>query len=139
MDKEPNVEDYIELKTVKTVDRRWLGPHPRHSDNLLPKWYMQSYLLGIQVLEIGYRNFRDHVFNIVRKPIKEVLQDAQKSIPSFDPAVPLGRVHAILSALLVHFRAPGQSVSAQDRFELYVEANGDAWITSATGPSNLAA
>lgn len=136
MDAEPSAEDYIELKTVKTVDR-WLPPS--RSDQLFPRWYMQSYLLGVKVLEIGYRNFKNHVFSIARKTVKEVLRDAQKYAPSFNPAVGLGRVHAILSALLVHFRALGPSVSAQDRFELYVDANGDAWITPITDPSNLVA
>lgn len=134
MDTEPNVRDYIELKTVKRADR-W-NP-PSHFNNLLPKWYLQSHLLGIKVLEIGYRNFKDHVFNIARKTVKEVLRDAQRCVPSFDPAVDLGRAHAILSTLLTHFHALGSSVSAQDRFELCVGANGDAWITSATDHSDL--
>lgn len=97
---------------------------------------MQSHLLGIKVLEIGYRNFKDHVFCIVRKTVKEVLQDAQKCAPSFDPAVDFGRVHAILSALFMYFRALGPPVSAQDRFELCVDSNGDARIASITDLSN---
>lgn len=137
MGAEPDVQDYIELKTIKRTDQRL---PPCRSNELFPKWYLQSYLLGIRVLEVGYRNFRNHVFSIVQKSIKEVLRDAQKYAPSFDPAVDLGRAHAILSALLVYFRALGPSVSAQDRFELRVDANGDAWLTPVTlDPLNLAA
>jgi hypothetical protein len=126
MDADPNVKDYIELKTVKKVD--YMRQPPR-CDRLFPKWYLQSYLLGVQVMEIGYRNFRNQVYRIVRKPVKEMLRDAQKSAPLFDPDVDMGRVHAILSALLVYFRAPGRFVSAQDRFELRVDADGDVWMT----------
>lgn len=136
MGTEPNVEDYVELKTVKRTDRRF---PPKYSHEMFPKWYLQSHLLGIKVLEIGYRNFKEHVFNIDRKPVVEVLRDAQRYAPSFDPAVDLGRVHAILSALLAHFRALEPSVSAQDRFQLCVDPNGDAWITSVTDPSEWAA
>ena len=130
------MKDYIELKTVKKADR--LLPPGRSVGNY-PKWYMQSHLLGIQVLQIGYRNFKNHVFGIVRKSTQEFLREAQKYSPSFDPAVDMGRVHAILSALLAHFRALEPSVSPQDIFELRVDANGDAWIASPTDSSNLVA
>ncbi|KAF9780000.1 hypothetical protein BJ322DRAFT_1084144 [Thelephora terrestris] len=133
---EPDMEDYIELKTVKKPDQR---RPPGRSNELFPKWYMQSHLLGVQVLQIGYRDFKNRVFGIVRKPIKQLLREAQKYAPSFDPAVDMGRVHAIISALLVHFRGLGPSVSAQDRFVLRVDANGDAWITSDPDSPNLAA
>ena len=130
------MKDYIELKTVKKVD--WRPPSARF-DVLFPKWYMQSHLLGVQVLQIGYRDFKNHVIDIARKPIQQFLQEAQKYAPSFDPAVNMGRVQAILSALLVYFRDLGPSVSAQDRFVLRVDANGDAWITSPSDSPNLAA
>lgn len=136
MDTEPNVENYIELKTVKKTDR-WHPPY--RSDELFPKWYLQSHLLGIKVLEIGYRNFKNNVFNITRRTIGDVLRDAQKYAPSFDPAVDLGRVNAVLSSLLTHFHTPGPSISPQDRFELRFDANGDAWITPIPHPSDLAA
>ena len=129
------MEDYIELKTVKKPGRQ----PPGRSDVLFPKWYMQSHLLGVQVLQIGYRNFQNHVFGIVRKPIQKFLQDAQRYAPSFDPDVDMGRVHAILSAILVYFRDLGPSVSAQDRFVLRVDANGDAWISPSPDSPNLAA
>lgn len=132
---EPGLKDYIELKTAKKTDR-WSPPN-RYAE-LFPKWYMQSYLLGVPALAIGYRNFKNHVFTIKRKPIEEVLLDARKCVPGFDPAVNLGRAHAILSALLEHFRSLGKSVSAQDRFELHIDANGDAWVTSPTNSSSLA-
>ena len=131
---EPDLKDYIELKTSK-IDPRF---PPDRRNGRLPRWYMQSYLLGVSTLAVGYRNFRNHVFNVRRKPIEEVLRDAQKYVPEFDPAVSLGRAHAILSALLEHFRSLGQSISAQDRFELRVDASGDAWVTSLTSSSNLA-
>ena len=134
-DKEPGLNDYIELKTAKKPDHRF---PPYRSAELLPKWYLQSYLLGVPALAIGYRNFRNHVFAIKQKPIKEILRDTQKCVPAFDPAVNLGRAHAILSSLLEHFRSLGQTVSAQDRFELRVDASGDVWFASLTN-TNLAA
>ena len=129
------MEDYIELKTVMKPGPRPPGP----SEALFPHWYMQSHLLGVRVLQIGYRNFGNHVVGIVRKPVQQFLREAKKYAPSFDPAVDMGRVHAILSALLAYFRNLGQSVSAQDRFVLRVDANGDAWITSSLDSPNLAA
>jgi len=131
---EPGLGDYIELKTSKT-DPRF---PPDRQTGKFPRWYMQSYLLGVPLLAVGYRNFKNHVFTVKRKPVEEVLRDAQKYVPDFDPAVSLGRAHAILSALLEHFRSLGQSISAEDRFELRVDANGDAWVTSLTNSSNLA-
>jgi len=131
---EPDLNDYIELKTVKTDPR---FPPDRRTGRL-PRWYMQSYLLGVPTLAVGFRDFRNNVFNVKRKLIEEVLRDAQKYVPEFDPAVSLGRAHAILSALLEHFRSLGQSISAQDKFELRVDANGDAWVTSLTNSANLA-
>jgi hypothetical protein len=131
---EPSLKNYIELKTAKTDSR---FPLDRLTEKY-PRWYMQSYLLGVPVLAVGYRNFKNHVFTIKRKPIEEVLRDAQKYVPEFDSAVNMGRAHVILSALLEHFRSLGQSVSAQDRFEFRVDANGDAWVTSLTNYSNQA-
>ena len=131
MNAEPGLQDYIELKTMKTG--RFLS---QRRTELFPRWYIQSYLLGVPELAVGYRNFRNHVFAITRKPINEVLRDARQCAPEFDPAVSMGRVHTILSALLDHFRSLGPSVSAQDRFELHVDANGDAWVTSPKNPSN---
>ena len=96
-------------------------------------------MLGVQVLQIGYRNFENRVFGIVRKPIQQLLREAQKYAPSFDPAVDMGRVHSILSSLLVYFRDLGPFVSAQDRFVLRVDANGDAWISPSSESPNLAA
>ena len=132
---EPSLENYIELKTAyKKVD----SLYPPRCEKLFPKWYLQSYLLGVPVLAVGYRNTRNHVYSIKRKHIKEVLREAQKYNPTFDCAVSLGRVHAIFSALLEHFRSLGQSVSAQDRFELHVYENGDALVEpSPTNPSKF--
>ena len=81
-------------------------------------------------MAIGYRNFTNRVFRVDLKPVEEVLQDAQTHVPSFKPAVDMGRVHSILSTILAHFHSPGQSLSAQDKFELRVEANGDVWLAS---------
>ena len=99
---------------------------------MLPKWYLQSYLLGVPTLAIGYRNYRNQVFSIRQKTTREVLRETQKYIPGFDPAINLGRAHAVLSALLGYFRSLGQSVSDRDEFELHVDTNGDAWLTSLT-------
>ena len=129
------MKDYIELKTIK-FDRRF---PPGLAVKSFPRWYIQSHLLGIQVLQIGYRDSRNNVSGIVRKSTKEFLREAQKYSPSFDPAVDMGRVYAILTALLAYFRALGPSISAQDIFELRVDANGDAWIASPTNSSNLVA
>ncbi|KAF9651206.1 hypothetical protein BDM02DRAFT_901105 [Thelephora ganbajun] len=129
MNMEPSLKDYIELKTTYKVNP--LFP-PRWRDQLFPKWYLQSWMLGVQVLQVGYRDSRNRVLTIRQKPVNEVLRDAQKYAPYFNPDVDIGRVHAILSTLLGYFRSLGSSVSAQEKFELHVDANGDAWVTSPT-------
>jgi hypothetical protein len=121
---EPKLENYVELKTTK-------GDF-RYYKQTFPKYYLQSYLLGVPVLAIGYRNYRNQVFSVRQKSTREVLREAQKHVPEFDPAVSLGRAHAILSALLEYFHSLGQSVSAQDAFELCVDADGSAWVTPLT-------
>jgi len=128
------LKNYIELKTIKCVDC-WRSP-PYHQ--IFPKWYLQSYLLGVQTLAIGYRNYHNIVTSLSRKSIREILREARKHVPGFDPAVSLGRPHAIFSALLEYFRSLGRSVSAQDVFELHIGANGDAWITPPTTSPNFA-
>ncbi|KAF9779986.1 hypothetical protein BJ322DRAFT_1164997 [Thelephora terrestris] len=125
-DNQPNMKDYIGLNTIK-VPEQW--PRPEGGDSY-SKWYLQSYLLGVPTLQIGYRNYKNHVFHIIRKPAKEFLPELQIYTPMFDPAVDMGRVHAILSALSAYFRALGPSVSATDRFVLRVGANGDAYIAA---------
>jgi len=131
-DMEPKLENYIELKTVKNDNSRF---PPRNQ--MLVKSYLQSYLLGVSTLAIGYRNYREQVYSIEEKPIQQVLRDARKQVPGFDPAINLGRAHAILSGLLGYFRSLGRSVSAQDTFKLRVDASGSAWVTSlANSPSS---
>lgn len=133
---EPRLENYLELKTAKRTSFQ-SPPNPDHQ--MFPKWYLQSYLLGVPALAIGYRNYREQVFSIKRESTREILRDTQKCVPGFDPSLSLGRAHAILSALLEYFRSLGWSaVSAQDTFELHVDANGDAWIISSTDCSNFA-
>jgi hypothetical protein len=102
--------------------------------DLLPGWYLQSYLLGIDQLKLGYRNDQNQVVKIADKNLKDFLFFIRRCIPSFDPAVYLGRVHAIVSELLKYFRRPGLSVSAQDRFELRYAKNGTAKLVRVTNP-----
>ena len=130
---DPDIRDYIELKTVKVPNR--LDP-PHHLVRLFPKWYIQSYLLGVKTIQIGYRNWEDQVSSVGRKPIKGLLRDAQTHDPSFDPTAKMGRVHHILSALLKYFLNL-ESISAQDKFELYVEADGDAWVFPTSSRAHL--
>ena len=130
----PNLENYIELKTAKSTDPR----SPPGRPQTLVKWYLQSYLLGVPTLAIGYRNYREQVFSIRRKSTREVLQDARGSVPGFDPAISLGRVYAILSELLEYFRSLGQSVCARDTFELRVDRNRDVWVASTVNSSDFA-
>ena len=125
---EPRLENYIELKTAKNADSQ----SPPSNHQIFVKSYLQSYLLGVPTLAIGYRNYREQVYSIRQKSTWQVLQDTQKYVPGFDPAISLGRAHAILSALLEYFHSMGRSVSAQDAFELRVDAHGSAWITSLT-------
>jgi len=96
-------------------------------------------LLGVPTLAIGYRNYYNKVTSITRKSTREILREARKHVPGFDPAVSLGRAHAIFSALLECFRSLGQSVSAQDVFELHVDANGDTWVIPPANSQNFAA
>jgi len=131
---EPSLENYIELKTAKSADSQSPPSHCR----VFVKYYLQSYLLGVPTLAIGYRDYREKVFSIKQKSTQQVLRDAQRYVPGFDPDVSLGRAHAILSALLEYFRSMGRSVSAKDTFELRVDADGSAWVTSLAKSSTFA-
>lgn len=91
---------------------------------------MQSYLLGVQTVTIGERSSGNDVTALTQKSTDEFLQDVRKYAPEFDPAVNLGRVHAILSRLLYHFPRKWQPVTDQDRFELRVTAKGRVLVTS---------
>jgi hypothetical protein len=51
----------------------------------------------------------------------------------------MGRLHAILTALLAYFRALDPSDAAQGGIELHVDGTGDAWIVFPQGLPNLAA
>jgi len=97
---------------------------------------MRSYVLGVEVLQIGFRNHKARV-SIRQKPVEELLQDAEEYNPSFDPAVDMGRVHDILDALLEHFRAVEPPISSQDRFVLRVGRKWRAWITSPSKSGGL--
>jgi len=120
----------MELKTTKNADIQ-SPPCPQ----MLVKSYLQSYLLGVPTLAIGYRNYREQVVSIRRKSTQQILRDARECVPGFDPAINLGRAHAILSVLLRYSRSLRRPVSAQDAFELRVHANGSAWVTSLTNDS----
>jgi len=63
---------------------------------------MQSYLLGVPVLVVGYRHPKNPVMvsRIERKTIEKVRLEAKKRYPKFDRVFSLGRAHAILCALL---------------------------------------
>ena len=128
---EPRLENYIELKTAKNADCQ---STPSHHQRFV-KSYLQSYLLGVPTLAIGYRNYREQVYSIKQKSTRQVLRDTQKYVPGFNPAICLGRAHAILSALLEYFYSLGGSVSAQDVFNLRIDAEGNAWVTSLTNSS----
>ena len=114
----PHLNDYIELKTVRKLKRR-------HRAKLFANWYLQSYLLGVPTLAIGYRKSAYKVSRIDVKSIEEVCQDAQKYSPTFTPAQALGRAHAILSSLLEYLRPRGETVSAK----LRVNAKGGVWLS----------
>jgi len=89
---------------------------------------MQSYLIGVPMVRVGYRDPPNHVYKITPKPIKEVLEDVQKHDPEFDSAVNLGRAHAILSALLEYLRSVEPSVLAEGSFELHIKKDGEAYV-----------
>ena len=117
--KEPSLDDYIELKTAR---------RPYHFARLYPKWYLQSYLLGIPALEIGKRNKANKVTSIDKKTTEELLEYCMQptgSAKAFNPAEPLGRAYAIFSSLLEHLRSREPTVLATDKFELRVDAEGE--------------
>ncbi|KAF9779987.1 hypothetical protein BJ322DRAFT_1023892 [Thelephora terrestris] len=134
-DKKPKTKDYIGLETLK-VPQQWQSQYDPDSDVtsnpdcvvLYPKWYLQSYLLGVPTLQIGYRNCNNAVFDIVRRPVKHFLSEVQIHAPMFNLAVDLGRLHGILSALSAYFRTLGRSFPANARFVLEVDVNGNANI-----------
>ena len=123
-DTEPNLEDYIELKTVKKPEQL----QPGLIEALFRRWYIQSYLPGIQTLQIGYRDSENHVADPDRRSIQEFLNDAKKHDRSFDPALNMGRLYTILKELLDYFEGLRLAATVGGRSSLYVNANGVARI-----------
>ena len=113
--------NYLELKTVfNEADVK-----------SFPKWYMQSYLLGVPELRIGYRDSHQRVFHIDEKPVSWLIEDARKRGEPFDPVINMKRVYTILRALWVHFEAHGSDVAMEDGVVLHVSAKwNSAWTTS---------
>jgi len=91
---------------------------------------MQSYLTGVPMLRVGYRDRKNHVYKITQKSIKEVLKDVREYDPWFDSAINMGRVYAILSALLEYHRSVEPPVLAEDSFKLHIKKDGEAYVTS---------
>ena len=120
----PNIEDYIELKTVKEPKQL----RPDLIGALFRRWYIQSYLPGIQTLQIGYRDSENHVADPDRRSIQEFLDDAKEYDQSFDPAFDMGRLHTILKALLDYFEGLESDATIGHRSVLYINANGVARI-----------
>ena len=119
----PGLEDYIELKT--TMDSS--------AGSALQRWYMQSYLLSVPVLVVGYCRPKNPVMvsRIERKTIEEVRLEARKRFPEFDHVSSLGRAHAILHELLEYFRSLQESkskVSVLSEFELWVDEHCNARV-----------
>ena len=117
----PRLVDYKELKTV------W-RPDVSSCAELLPEWYLQSYLLGVPRLAIGYRESGEVVSRIEEKAIDEVLQDA-KRYKMFNPAGAFGRAHATFSWLQKCHRSLEKTSYANHKFKLRIEANYKASLT----------
>ena len=120
----PCLDDYIELKTVGR-------PDSSHCVELFRRWYLQSYLLGVKTLKIGYRELGEEVSKIEEKTTNGVLQDARK-FTAFNPAGAFGRAHAIFLWLRGCLRSleSGKTSSAEYKFNLRIGANHEASLTS---------
>jgi len=108
---------YVEMKTVAEEANLKELPWARRG-------YMQSYMLGISELQMGYhseRRFRD----VVETPIWKLIDDKGYG-DRFIPFEDMGRVYTLLGGLRDHFK--GSGIAAGERVVLSVDANGMATV-----------
>jgi len=110
--------NYLELKAVvdETDPKRF------------PEWYMQSSLLGVPALRIGYRNLEHWVYQIDEKSVDWLIASASDRGKPFDPVINMRRLYTILRTLRNNLERVGSDITTEDNVMLYVNAKGNfAW------------
>lgn len=133
----PRLENYRELKTQKfhkhKYDRRYpLLPclsRSRFQNRNWPKWYLQSFLLGVPILFLGNRSKRNLLTSTKTMSMEDLLRTTVSNSPDFDRALALGRIHNILSALIEHCRTrAGYLYTGCFTCELQIRSEGNVYV-----------
>jgi len=123
----PRLENYRELKTQKfRKHKNW------------PKWYLQSFLLGVPTIVLGNRSKHDLLTSMQTMSMEGLLSTTVSNSPGFDQALALGRIHSILSALIEHCRTrAGYLYTGCFTCELQIHSQGNAFVPPVS-PNNEA-
>ena len=136
----PTLENYRELKTQKVRNHKYVsGYTPFFSRSLplrltitnrnWPKWYLQSYLLGVPTMIVGNRSKRNLLTSVQTMSMERALATSLVNSPDFDPSLALGRIHNILSALIQHCKTrAGYLYTGCFTCELQIRSGGTACV-----------
>lgn len=94
-----------------------------------PKWYLQSYLLGVPTLIVGNRSKRNSLTGLQTMSMEVVLATTVSHSPDFKPALALARIHNVLSALIQHCKTrAGYLRTGCFTCELKIRSQGNACV-----------
>ena len=88
-----------------------------------PKWYLQSYLLGVPELVFGKRS-KGKSLTTDRMSWEKLLEKAKEEPHNFDSNVALGRIYEILFRL----KADCETKTGDTTCELHINSEGEAWV-----------
>ena len=98
-------------------------------DSNWPKWYLQSYLLGVPTIIVGNRSKRNSLTSVQTMSMERALETVRVKTPNFDPALALGRIHDVLSALIQHCKTrAGYLYTGCFTCELQIRSGGTACV-----------
>jgi len=135
----PRLENYRELKTQKFQKHKYgrcypLGltaylSHSRSQNRNWPKWYLQSFLIGVPTIVLGNRSKRNLLTSVKTMSMEDLLKTTVSNSPGFDQALALGRIHSVLSALIEHCRTRvAYLYTGCFTCELQIRSQGDAFV-----------
>ena len=139
----PRLENYRELKSQKFQNYRCSRCHPlglaaylshsRFQNRNWPKWYLQSFLLGVPTLVLGSRSKSNSLTSIEAMSMEDFLRTTMSNSPGFDQALALGRIHSILSALIEYCRTRAAHLyTGCFTCELQIRSQGNAFVSPVT-------
>ena len=96
-----------------------------------PKWYLQSFILGVPTLVLGNRSKRNLLTGMQTMSTQQLLATTVSHSPDFDRASALGRIHGVLSAVIEYYwTRAGYQYTGCFTCELQIRSQGGAFVLS---------